>query len=137
MTSELLPPANEVWGKVIFSQACVSHSVHEGEGSLYDVTFCLAAWSHVHSRGLCLWPHVPSRGVSVQRRVSVQGVSVWDRDPVQGGGRGLCSVGGLCPAGSLSGRHPTFGEEQVVRILLECFLVENTVPIRTTWKDYS
>ena len=23
-----LTPANEVWGKVIFSQACVSHSVH-------------------------------------------------------------------------------------------------------------
>ena len=23
-----LPPANEVWGNVIFSQACVSHSVH-------------------------------------------------------------------------------------------------------------
>ena len=26
-----LPQANEVWGKVMFSQACVSHSVH-GEG---------------------------------------------------------------------------------------------------------
>ena len=24
-----LPPANEVWGKVIFSEACVSHSVHK------------------------------------------------------------------------------------------------------------
>ena len=27
-----LPPANEVWGKVIFSQACDSHSVHRGWG---------------------------------------------------------------------------------------------------------
>ena len=27
----LLPPANEVWGKVIFSQACVKNSVHRGD----------------------------------------------------------------------------------------------------------
>ena len=27
-----LPPANEVWGKVIFSEACVKNSVHRGEG---------------------------------------------------------------------------------------------------------
>ena len=29
----LLPPANEVWGKVIFSEACVKNSVHGGGGS--------------------------------------------------------------------------------------------------------
>ena len=29
--SEFLPPANEVWGKVIFSVACVKNSVHKGE----------------------------------------------------------------------------------------------------------
>ena len=28
----LLPPANEVWGKVIFSVACVKNSVHRGGG---------------------------------------------------------------------------------------------------------
>ena len=27
---QFLPPANEVWGKVIFSQACVKNSVHGG-----------------------------------------------------------------------------------------------------------
>ena len=27
-----LPPANEVWGKVIFSEACVKNSVHGGGG---------------------------------------------------------------------------------------------------------
>ena len=27
---EFLPPANEVWGKVIFSEACVKNSVHRG-----------------------------------------------------------------------------------------------------------
>ena len=54
--------ATEVWGKVIFSQAYVSHSVQRGgggggeveRGSLYDVTSCLAAWAQVPSRGdLC------------------------------------------------------------------------------------
>ena len=29
-----LPPANEVWGKVIFSVACVKNSVHSGGGGL-------------------------------------------------------------------------------------------------------
>ena len=30
-TYVLLPPASEVWGKVIFSEACVKNSVHKGE----------------------------------------------------------------------------------------------------------
>ena len=30
---EFLPPANEIWGKVIFSVACVKNSVHGGGGS--------------------------------------------------------------------------------------------------------
>ena len=30
--SQFLPPANEVWGKVIFSEACVKNSVHGGGG---------------------------------------------------------------------------------------------------------
>ena len=29
-----LPPANEVWGKVIFSVACVKNSVHGGRGGI-------------------------------------------------------------------------------------------------------
>ena len=29
----LLPPANEVWGKVIFSEVCVKNSVHWGESA--------------------------------------------------------------------------------------------------------
>ena len=43
-----LPPANEVWLKVMFSEVFANDSVHRGEGSLYDVTF----W------GLCPWSHV-------------------------------------------------------------------------------
>ena len=49
---EYLPPSNEVWGKVIFLLVCVSRSVHRrgwGGSSLYDVTSCLSAWSHVPS----------------------------------------------------------------------------------------
>ena len=30
-----LPPANEVWGKVIFSVACVKNSVHGGSASVH------------------------------------------------------------------------------------------------------
>ena len=32
---KLLPPANEVWGEVIFSVACVKNSVHGGSVSEY------------------------------------------------------------------------------------------------------
>ena len=36
----LLPPANEVWGKAIFSEACVKNSVHRGEGVWYPSMHC-------------------------------------------------------------------------------------------------
>ena len=58
----LLPPANEVWGKVIFSQACVKNSVHGGEGGAIPaciaggIPACLAAglqgWGGVLPGGL-------------------------------------------------------------------------------------
>ena len=31
-----LPPANEVWDKVIFSEACVKNSVHKGWGCAWS-----------------------------------------------------------------------------------------------------
>ena len=46
---------NKVWGKLVFLHLSVSHSVHEGV-----LTSCLAAWSHVPSRGS------PSRGFSMK-----------------------------------------------------------------------
>ena len=49
---EFLPPANEVWGKVIFSEACVKNSVHRG-----------GAWSWGWVPGP--WG-VPGPGVQVQ-----------------------------------------------------------------------
>ena len=50
-TVDFLPPANEVWGKVIFSQACVKNSVHRG-----------GAWS----RGVCSGGWVPGPRGSAQ-----------------------------------------------------------------------
>ena len=64
--------------EVIFSQKCVSHSVQSGP--LYDVTSCLAAWSHVPSgnfsvhRGLC--PGGLCEGCLCERGISVKGGSL-------------------------------------------------------------
>ena len=53
----LLPPANEVWCKVMFSEASVSHSVHlafrRGVGFPASVTGHINRGSA--SRGFCLW----------------------------------------------------------------------------------
>ena len=40
----------KVWGKAMF--LLVSVILSTGEGSLYDVTSCLTAWSHVPSIGV-------------------------------------------------------------------------------------
>ena len=42
----LLPPANEVWGKVIFSEACVKNSVHRGEHVCGCGGMCVVAGGH-------------------------------------------------------------------------------------------
>ena len=51
----------------VFRGVCLSM------GCLYDVTSCLAAWSHVPSGGLCPWSHIPS-GKSLSRRVREGGL---------------------------------------------------------------
>ena len=91
---KFLPPANEVWGKVIFSVACVKNSVHR-EG--------------VPAAGGCLLRGVPGRGVSPPGQCLVEGCllpgSAWS----QGG-----LVLGRCAwlrtprtATSAGGTHPT------------------------------
>ena len=55
----LLPPANEVWGKVMFSEASVSHSVHGGGVCLRGRVYLQEGSA---SRGVCLRGPV-SRGV--------------------------------------------------------------------------
>ena len=98
----LLPPANLGQGNV-FTHVC--HSVH-GSG-LYDVTSCLATWCHVPSRGsLSLIPCSFQRGLCLEV-LYPNGLSL---------GEGV-SVGRPLPE----------SEKQVVRILLESFLVESKI----------
>ena len=57
----------------VFTRMC--HSVHGGRGSLYDVTSCLAAWSHVLSGGSVSGP-MYFLGVSVSGPIFLpEGVS--------------------------------------------------------------
>ena len=93
----LLPPENEVWCKVIFPEASLM-SIWGG-GPLYDVIFCLAAWSHVPSRGLCPWSRVP--GGSLCKGLCLGSLSrespYRDTPPPQ-----IRKVGGMHPTGMLS-----------------------------------
>ena len=80
-----LPPANEVWGKIIFSEACVKNSVHGGGvpgpgGSVCSQGGCLVC------RGVCC------RGVSAPGGVCSQGG--WWRPP-----RTATAAGGTHPTG--------------------------------------
>ena len=70
----LLPPANEVWGKVMFLHMSVILSTG-WRGSLYDVTSC----PMFLLRGLCLWPHVTSGGSLSREGLCPGGLP--DRDP--------------------------------------------------------
>ena len=66
-----LPPANEVWGKVIFSEVCVSHSVHGGEGEECVCVGCMAG-------GACMVGGMCGRGHAWQGGVGhVAGGHVW------------------------------------------------------------
>ena len=76
-----LPPANEVWGKVIFSEACVKNSVHRG-------------W-YLPPRG---GGGVPGLGVSAPGGVPAPGGSAPRGVPGPGGV--VCSQGGAWSGGS-------------------------------------
>ena len=77
----------------VFTGVCLSTG-----GSLYNVTSCLAAWSHVFSGGSLSLVPCSFQGVSVQEGLCPMGISV------KGSlcRRGLC-LGGLCPWGLCSG----------------------------------
>ena len=67
--SGLLPPANEVWGKVIFSEACVKNFVHRGACVVAGGGACMVAggggvrgcrghawlWRACVVAGVCVW----------------------------------------------------------------------------------
>ena len=64
-----------IWGTIMYSEVCVSHSVHRGG---WDVTSFLATWYHVLSKGLCseMWYMVKEgsgEGGSVKGRCSEGG----------------------------------------------------------------
>ena len=87
----------------VFTGVCL-----RGKGVyLYDVTSCLAAWSHDPSGGLCALSHVPSRGSAY----GGMGYVYRGRLPTEGEG-GLPIEEGL-------DRHPPEPEKRAVRILLE------------------
>ena len=97
---EYLPPANKVWGKVIFSQACVNNSVHGGG-------------SGACSRGGAWSGEVPALGGLVLGGSGPRG-GVWSLG-------GVCSQGGLLLGGLVE--TPRRLILPAVRILLECILV--------------
>ena len=110
-----LPPTNKVCEGSVFTGGgcvclcprgglCPGGGFHPGESLSRGV-----------SGGLCLGVSVQGRG-SLSGRVSVQG--------------GLCSRGSLCVGVSVrenppprKGPRPSYGNEQAVRILLECIFV--------------
>ena len=137
---DLLPSANEVWAKVMFSQVLSVHrgvSVWRGLGGGMVVSvqgeggLCSGGL-----RGLCQEQAlsrgrgVPSPGGSLSRgslwrRVSVKEGSLW---------RGLCKRGGLCEGGFCDrGQRPPppvltwWLLKQVVCVLLECILVYHVI----------
>ena len=101
---EYLPPANKVWGKVIFSQACVKNSVHGGG---------------------CLLGGGAGRGVPALGGLVLGGL-VPGGCLVPGGmsaPRGACSWGAwLRPptANTAGGKHPT-GMHSCLKIRPFCF----------------
>ena len=111
-----LPPAKEVWGKVIFSEACVKNSVHWGGGALPGpgVGVCVCSEGGAWSGGVC----VPSPG-GAWSGVAWSG-GAWSGGCLLQGGPGpggSCSQGGCSPgvpggdlpgtATAAGGTHPT------------------------------
>ena len=152
--SILLPPANEVWGKVMFIH--LSFWPHRKGGGLWCHFLSDSLIPCFFQRGICAWSHIPSEGVSVKggslwkRGLYEGGVSVafWYGLLVESGLLVLPSVmvflcGGLLVwpsgwVGDLCQERPTTPptpppskiDKQAVRILLEFFLVGVCVGLR-------
>ena len=116
----LLPPANEVWGKVMFFTP-VCHSVYSEQGvgfpacitgqmtSLQGVCF----WEDFLLGGVCLQGGLLPRGYVTERSVSrgfclqgvyLQRVCIRGSDSRGSSARGFCLQGGLHPRGLHPGR---------------------------------
>ena len=138
-----LPPANEIWSKVMF-YTCVSFRSQGGVSVPACITahmtggLCLgvSVWDSlsigVSVKGVSVWGvsvwGVSVQGVSVQTGVSVWGVSV-GRVSVR-----EVSIGGGSLSREVSVREtPPYGNKQAVHILLECILVHFSLNILHFW----
>ena len=110
----LLPPANEVWGKVIFSEACAKNSVHGG-----------ATWAGTHPGTRYTFPPGPGTpplvgpGTPPGTRYIPQD-QVHSLDQVHPPTRYIPQEQVHPPEQYMLGDT---GNKQAVRILLECILV--------------
>ena len=98
-----LPPANEVWGKVIFSQVCVKNSVH---GGVYLGRYP-PHQVHPPGPGTPPWASTPPRPGTSPDQVHPPGPGT---PPRPGSPPEQCMLGDT-------------GNKRAVRILLECILV--------------
>ena len=115
-----LPPANEVWGKLIFSEACVKNSVHKGgRGGVCGIPACIAGGIPACLAGIQgggWYPSMPCRSLGPHPRGKLRGQLL---------GRGLqAHTRGGYPSMHRD-RHPPnrWLLLRAVRILLECILV--------------
>ena len=104
-----LPPANEVWGKVVFLEACVKNSAHRG-----GLPQCMLGY-HPQDQAPPGTRHPPRPGTP------------WDQAPHPPPGAGTPPrLGTFPPTRHPPPRQSMLGgtvNEQAVRILLECNLV--------------
>ena len=125
-----LPPANEIWGKVMFSQVFVCP---QGVSVPACITDDMTRWGVSVQGGLC-----PGR-VSVQVGSMPGGGGLYPGEGV------LCPVvsvqgglypGGLCQGGP-HGRKPPYSNKRAARILLECisvyYIKVNKFSFRWNW----
>ena len=80
-----LPHANEVWGKVIFSEACDSHSVHgrhAWQGDMHGRGTCVAgtcvAGGHAWQEGEEVCVH-ERRSIKQAVRILLESILVFDK----------------------------------------------------------
>ena len=127
----LLPPANKVWGKVMFSQMFVYP--RGGGGSWLpsmhhrSIDWGVCIQEGLHLWQVCLWGSSPG-GVSAFRGVSLWGVCIQEVGFASGGSasggvgqtpRVCLQRGGADPPPEIHGMV----NSRTVRILLECILV--------------
>ena len=110
----LLQPANEVWGKVIFSEVCVKNSVH-GRG----IPACLAGHMTNQQGGACSRGVGAALGGCLLREGYSRGCLLRGVCSRGACSRGACSRGGACLVATPPGRLLL----RAVHILLECILV--------------